>query len=334
MSVRLPYIDFAKTFGIALVVLGHISGQGEGVVLTGIRDFIYQFHIPLFFFLSGYCFKEYEEWKPFLIKKFRRLYLPFVLWNLVFLVIHVVAHHFAGETASALNTFKHSLKILLGIAVTPLGGATWFLITLLQALILYKLVLSAFRSAGRFLKLYVLIIAFVPGILGTVFELPFRLEKAFVALAFVCFGHLTKQLSLLQRVNERFHLPLALVGMLAVFFISRFNHSDLAFHQDGIIPVFWLSALVGIFSVLFLCASISRGRVASFLSEWGQKTIWILIGHFAAFKLVTLIQMACFRLPGDTIFSHPCNQVGGAWALAYFAAGFFLPLLCSKLFRA
>ncbi len=53
-------IDIAKIIGIALVVLGHVSGSGEGPELVCIRNLVYQFHVPLFFFLSGYCFKETE----------------------------------------------------------------------------------------------------------------------------------------------------------------------------------------------------------------------------------------------------------------------------------
>ena len=47
-------IDIAKIIGIALVVLGHVSGSGEGPELVCIRNLVYQFHVPLFFFLSGY----------------------------------------------------------------------------------------------------------------------------------------------------------------------------------------------------------------------------------------------------------------------------------------
>jgi len=46
---RLSFIDAAKGIGILLVVLGHSPGLPLfGVVL------IYSFHMPLFFFISGF----------------------------------------------------------------------------------------------------------------------------------------------------------------------------------------------------------------------------------------------------------------------------------------
>jgi fucose 4-O-acetylase-like acetyltransferase len=59
-SSRLTWVDTAKGFGIILVVLGHaLRGLVSSEILTStplVRfadDWIYAFHMPLFFFLSG-----------------------------------------------------------------------------------------------------------------------------------------------------------------------------------------------------------------------------------------------------------------------------------------
>jgi fucose 4-O-acetylase-like acetyltransferase len=46
-TTRVGWIDFCKGIGIFLVVLGHILRDVIAV------DYIYSFHMPLFFFLSG-----------------------------------------------------------------------------------------------------------------------------------------------------------------------------------------------------------------------------------------------------------------------------------------
>jgi fucose 4-O-acetylase-like acetyltransferase len=46
-SLRLHYIDIAKGIGIILVVVGHTSTP------LYLHNIIYQFHMPLFFILSG-----------------------------------------------------------------------------------------------------------------------------------------------------------------------------------------------------------------------------------------------------------------------------------------
>lgn len=46
MKERVLWIDWIKIIGIYLIVLGHMSAPGN--------DFIYVFHVPLFFITSGY----------------------------------------------------------------------------------------------------------------------------------------------------------------------------------------------------------------------------------------------------------------------------------------
>jgi len=51
-AVRYDYIDIAKGLGILMVVWAHI-------MITGwTHQFIYAFHMPLFFLLSGMLFKR------------------------------------------------------------------------------------------------------------------------------------------------------------------------------------------------------------------------------------------------------------------------------------
>lgn len=52
MNTRKHYIDTAKALGIIAVVAGHAPGVHHSLV-----SFIYSFHMPLFFFLSGYLLR-------------------------------------------------------------------------------------------------------------------------------------------------------------------------------------------------------------------------------------------------------------------------------------
>lgn len=77
-------ISIAKGLGIICMVIGH-SGCP-----SSLRDFIYMFHIPLFFLISGYCFKEkyLTDFKLFATKRIHGLYLPFVKYSIMFLLLH------------------------------------------------------------------------------------------------------------------------------------------------------------------------------------------------------------------------------------------------------
>lgn len=55
MEKRLDYIDKLRGFAILLVVMGHLylpyTAQGNS---HPVAEMIYSFHMPLFFFISGY----------------------------------------------------------------------------------------------------------------------------------------------------------------------------------------------------------------------------------------------------------------------------------------
>lgn len=93
----LSYIAFLQLIGPIFVVLGHsLNGfdvhSGWWYVCT--KEWIYLFHMPLFFMISGYLLlfnPKYrisgcQDYFCFLLKKSRRLLLPYVVWNLVFLL--------------------------------------------------------------------------------------------------------------------------------------------------------------------------------------------------------------------------------------------------------
>jgi fucose 4-O-acetylase-like acetyltransferase len=73
---RILWIDFAKVFGIWLVILGHIE------IPANFRNFIYVFHMPLFFFISGYLEKD-SNIKDVFINGIRKLIIPYILFYLL-----------------------------------------------------------------------------------------------------------------------------------------------------------------------------------------------------------------------------------------------------------
>ena len=75
---QLDYIDIAKGLGMLFVIWGHIKHGG----LT--PAFIYSFHMPLFFFISGMLFNplKYDKFLPFVKSRVKRLLVPYVIFLL------------------------------------------------------------------------------------------------------------------------------------------------------------------------------------------------------------------------------------------------------------
>lgn len=73
--IRQNWIDWAKAIGIYLVVVGHCTFTN-----TNIEGFIYTFHMPLFFLISGFLYKKEKLSITLYLKKLtNRLLVPYLL---------------------------------------------------------------------------------------------------------------------------------------------------------------------------------------------------------------------------------------------------------------
>ena len=83
MKERFLYIDNLKGFAILLVVLGHcIQFRMPGYDDNMAFRFIYSFHMPLFFIISGYVsYKADILIKTLVAKRARQLLFPYFVWG-------------------------------------------------------------------------------------------------------------------------------------------------------------------------------------------------------------------------------------------------------------
>lgn len=68
---RVTWVDTAKGWGMLAIILSH--------VMTGhpVSRWLYTFHVPLFFFLSGFLFRADRPWVDFWKGKLQKLLLPY-----------------------------------------------------------------------------------------------------------------------------------------------------------------------------------------------------------------------------------------------------------------
>lgn len=138
---RLPWVDSLKGVGIILVILGHSA------IPDSVHQMIYRFHMPLFFFLSGFLFRgEFSgQWAR---RKVNRLLVPYFLYGLLSVAVFYVVKGFS------LSEMTYGLLALSGI------GALWFLPCLFLAEILGAWAIAR-CPGGRMRILIALIIAVV-----------------------------------------------------------------------------------------------------------------------------------------------------------------------------
>ena len=118
------YVGVYEYFGISLVIFGHIKMPHE------MLQWIYAFHMPLFFVLSGYTYRQQKVDKNFIIKKIKTIYVPFLLFALIFC---------SGEMSSW-TLVAYGSRNALNMAGTY--TVLWFLPCFFAAVILFSLLMN------------------------------------------------------------------------------------------------------------------------------------------------------------------------------------------------
>lgn len=72
--MRLTWVDYLKVFGITLVVLGHFASP--------LRAWIFTFHMPLWFMISGFLYKPRTGAEE-LVKVWRSLLIPYWVYGVI-----------------------------------------------------------------------------------------------------------------------------------------------------------------------------------------------------------------------------------------------------------
>lgn len=259
MNKRIPYLDIFKGFGIFFVVFGHI------VHIEALRDYIWNFHMPLFFFVSGLLYNSNLKFKDFLFKRIKSIYIPYVLFFCItFCYWLLLERHVRGGEYSIIHQ-------LIGL---PYGtyegnhlyfnGALWFLPCLFATEML-------FYPIGR-IKNKIGIIAFLLlfYIVGTVLKinhidyLPFGLHTAFFATIFYGFGYLSKQIP--KYINEtKFSYQYLLI--ITCFCIQLLCNKDYS-SKINVFPFpYFLIASIGIFLYLTLSIRIKQNKLIEFIGK-------------------------------------------------------------------
>lgn len=138
---RLSWLDMAKGYGMIAIILGHILFRGP------LRTWLYSFHIPLFFFLSGFVFHSDVPFGKFLKKKSKSLLLPYLYLGMPMLVFILAGHYFVGDFTAA--DYRHYLT---GFFFPRRLWTLWFLTVLFFLNVMFYAAFRSIRSeVGRLL---------------------------------------------------------------------------------------------------------------------------------------------------------------------------------------
>lgn len=313
MKGRLQWADAARGIAIMLVILGHTCPPPYTAA------FIYAFHMPLFFLLSGLFMQEDMSWRSWWQKRVRTLLVPFVIFNIVLLVSDLCIVAISPNGHAPIGIPSRLMGTLTGwrSAAWPLfqdtpihawSSSLWFLPALFMAqallLLIYKLTLG--KTYKQSSTIIVIIISFAGIIYADLvgLPLPMSLDAALVASVFLLIGH-----KLLQHNFSGFPAWFWVVSgiLFMVTALHNFsylgggdNHVDMYTNTYGLSFNFYIAAITGSLLLIWACYKWEgRGPQHLFHSAcWlGRNSLCIYCLHRIPLNLGIAIWNAVVRQP-------------------------------------
>lgn len=273
------WIDVAKFVGLYLMVLGH------GLVPERNIQFIYSFHMPLFFVLSGLLFKN-RGLSTSIRKGIRTLIIPYFLLNAIGLLYDVVEKHLVGKTLSLCDIYDRIGAILMGIGYNvdnwhPVLSPTWYIYTLF----LIQSVCSLSRNELWYFMLLPLSIALTLFLSHNSIDLLIPFDSAFLAMPFFLFGMLLKNRNTCLKGVWGGVIVTCLFALMIVSdtYQGRVDINRCEYGRNLIL--FYLSGLAGSMLVIGLCQNIQNISLRKYMSG-GMLVVafnLIVIGYFQFF---------------------------------------------------
>jgi fucose 4-O-acetylase-like acetyltransferase len=288
---RIIWLDYAKVIGLFFVILGHIVKNGQ----DSLRIFVYSFHMPLFFLLSGYLHKE-RHMKQSIVTGFKKILVPYLYFFaviiLAWLAFAVFVRHYDWNTIVDKLVIFNIEKIFLGKGNMLKGG--WFLLSLFTIKFVFDVILKL-----RTLKLQIMAIFSCVCLLLLIklLHIPnmFNIGSSCMALPFYSFGFYLNKYHLLEKTEfyldwkkyiwiGLFFFILTVVG---VYFNGRVSVSGIILGQKYL---FYFIALLGIIFIYCISKLFEYNRMQyNTIQLLSTGSIVVFITHFYIIDLLLSI---------------------------------------------
>ncbi len=278
------------------------------------------FFMPAFCFISGYFFKheKLNSYGAFIFYKMKKLWIPFVIWNIIYgLFVNVLKHFeiiYYGERVSLETIF---IRPFLDCTMFQFNNPAWFVPALFSVIVVYSFFRKCLSSCWNE---YVMSLVFI--LFGTICvffsrkgyyanpNILFILKTGFL-MQFYQLGYLFK--THMERVYHRIPTALALIIPILINIIciyiseNKIYFNNLASMSGFLTDYYILPFLTSISGILFwikiselLVPALANNKVVNFVSD---NTWAIMMHHIFFFNIYNVILAVLSKLINQIPFN-------------------------------
>ena len=301
MEDRIKWIDNAKGLAILMVIIGHTCG--DIVDIIDLR-FVYGVHLVVFFLISGYTFNISKYSKNYLIKKLKKLMMPYAVTCLAVCIMDLINNYIDNKDS---NVVTRSIVIDIIRSAWASGsdtriffwdigtkiGAIWFLPALFIALLVFATIVS-WKENDYIIAIVCFFLGGVAHYSAEVFWLPLSIQAALYSLPYICIGYIVRKHNALCGVQRIHYIGACFVliwGIKHGYCFVNFAKATSAY--------FPISMVIGLSGALIVFGVSNIIRLGV-ISRIGRLSLYVLCFHlFCLNTLGKYISKFVWRFSSD-----------------------------------
>lgn len=274
MNKRVEYLDVAKGILIITVVLTHSSWP--------FAQYMYWFHMPAFFIISGLLYRDGVDFK----KQFLKFYIPYFGFAAIDILFNFIMYPGTASIENFLSSFNN--YIYGGKAV---WGVFWFIPVLLLSKLLFSKLRSKLKTpyvlfiiAAGYIAAHLYSMKVIPNLITDIDEkywLPLDIDVVPVALTYYAIGFYSKDI--LSYVITKSSMIISGIACILLFYVNDawgiyfyINVKDSYYKSIG-----WDLVIPLCFTVFILALSnnLVKGSLRNILNYCGANSLIIMYLH-------------------------------------------------------
>lgn len=294
------YIDMYKAFAIVLVLIGHTDPP--------FFKWIYSFHMPLFFFLSGYLYKKNSEIG--FVQNEKKLIVKYIYPYFILCGINLILQMlklFIIDSYTSAQLITAGCKYIVGIIFSrgtvewmPNCTPLWFLTALFMALSIFFIIMRLNRK----IQWSTIVLCMLLSGLMSYFKTPkliWNTDTALMAVGFLGGGYWFNRISIYNRVLEHKQIYFIIACIFAVIGSVAINMNpvkEVSFDNNryGNVILMIITAFLLVIATMIFCILVNyESKLVKTICKVGKHTMFIMAFDYFSMTILLLIYHVMFN---------------------------------------